>query len=246
MRGTISPRWLRRPPGPSWPRPGPWSCWPGAAAPWPAGPAGRPRTPGARAPRQPRRRPVSRSAPARGGRTRSCSGSPRARSARSCRARPRSRTRPGSGPWLPRCAGCRRLPGGLRHCPAALPGMLLLEFSAQGHRVPPGAHPGLRLRQRQRARDGPAVGLVITARTAAERGGRREGPADPGHPSEQRADRSDPRSGLALPRAGTDRGGCPRSRRGPCRTVSGAITPLADPAGIAHIAAVEVVELSPW
>ena len=28
-------------------------------------------------------------------------------------------------------------PGGLRHCPAALPGMLLLEFSAQGHLYPP-------------------------------------------------------------------------------------------------------------
>ena len=28
-------------------------------------------------------------------------------------------------------------PGGLRHCPASLPGMLLLEFSAQGHPYPP-------------------------------------------------------------------------------------------------------------
>ena len=27
-------------------------------------------------------------------------------------------------------------PGGLRHCPAALPGVLLLEFSAQGHAYP--------------------------------------------------------------------------------------------------------------
>lgn len=30
-----------------------------------------------------------------------------------------------------------RLPGGLRHCPAALSGALLLEFSAQGHAYPP-------------------------------------------------------------------------------------------------------------
>ncbi len=28
-------------------------------------------------------------------------------------------------------------PGGLRHCPAALPGALLLEFSGQGHAYPP-------------------------------------------------------------------------------------------------------------
>ena len=28
-------------------------------------------------------------------------------------------------------------PRGLRHCPAALPGMLVLEFSAQGHLYPP-------------------------------------------------------------------------------------------------------------
>ncbi len=30
-----------------------------------------------------------------------------------------------------------RLPGGSRHCPAALSGVLLLEFSAQGHAYPP-------------------------------------------------------------------------------------------------------------
>ena len=133
-----------------------------------------------------RRRPASRCAPARGGRTRSRCGSPRARPARSCRARPRSRTRPGSGPWPPRCARCRRPPR------AALPGRPAGRAPAgvlrPGPRVPAGQHPGLRLRHRHRARDGPAVDLVITARAAAERGGRREGPAGPGHPSEQRAD----------------------------------------------------------
>ena len=97
-----------------------------------------------------------------------------------------------------------RMPRGLR-CPAALGGALRLEFTAGGRRYHAGSHPGLGLCQRHRGGPGPAVGLVIAARAAAERGGRRLRPAGGRDASEQRAH--------AVIRS---RAGCP-SRHGPRR-----------------------------
>ena len=178
-----------------------------------------------------RRHPrACRCAPARASRTRSCCGSPTPTPGRSSRAQRRSRTRPGSGPWPPRSAGSRgSRPGSIaralyraRSCCSSpsratrTPGCSSMTQAAPAS---PGSGP-----------PGSGHGRHVPAGCWARRSAGRAR-LHPGHLSEQRA-AAVTRPGGRPSRSGTDRDGGYRSRRGPCRTVTGARASLADRAGV--------------
>ena len=188
---------------PRWARPSPRWGWPPAAARPAAGTGPRPRPGGA----PPGRRGTPAGAPLCAGTAKVDQVVMRLTAARPEEILPRAMTI-----TAPRAAALAAALCALPRMPArvALPGRPGRGAPAGVHRrgpqLPAGSHPGLGLCQRHRGGPGPAVGLVIAARTAAERGGRRLRPAGARDPSEQRAHASNPVAGRL-----------PSSRPGPRR-----------------------------